>query len=219
VPWAFDALRYILEGGHRAHRQLIRDFVKRCPGRVLDCGSGTGIYAPEFASENYVGIDLAPEYVARARAAYSGYDFRVMDAARMDFPDESFDAAILSGVLHHLDGDMARRVLAELRRVLKPDGELLVWEDVPARNRWNLIGHVVHRLDVGTHIRESAGYRDLLLPYFHVEWISNFQSGFMDYGVFHCTKSTWDPSLPSDSEIMGTIPKDTDSSHDLQTSS
>jgi SAM-dependent methyltransferase len=219
VPWAFDALRYVLEGGHRAHRELIADFVKRRPGRVLDCGSGTGIYAPEFAREDYVGIDLSSEYVARARTSFPGYDFRVMDAARMDFPEESFDAAIVSGVLHHLDKETAGRVLAELRRVLKPDGELLVWEDVPARNRWNIIGHVVHRLDVGAHIRENAGYRDLLLPYFRIERMFNFQSGFMDYGVFHCSKSLWDPSLPSDSEIMGTVPKDTDSSHDLQTSS
>lgn len=188
VPWAFDALRYVLEGGYRAHRRLIAEFVKSSPGRTLDCGCGTGIYAREFPKESYVGIDLSPEYIARARDCYPGYDFRVMDATRMDFPDESFDAAIISGVLHHLGEESAHRVLVELSRVLKPGGNLLVWEDVPAKRSWNIVGHVVHRLDVGAHIRESEGYQALLAPHFRVERTSGFCSGFMDYGAFHCVK-------------------------------
>jgi ubiquinone/menaquinone biosynthesis C-methylase UbiE len=215
VPWAFDGLRYVLEGGHRAHRRLIADFVARVPGRVLDCGCGTGIYAREFSSARYVGVDLSPAYIDRARESFSDYDFRVMDATRMDFPDESFDAAIVSGVLHHLDDGCAGRVLGELERVLRPEGRLLVWEDVPAKSSWNIVGHLVHRLDVGQHIRQGESYRHLLAPHFHVERTWAFRSGFMDYGVFHCVKPSRLSSLLSDSQLMGTPPLETDSSHDL----
>ena len=188
VPWAFDGLRYLLEGGFRAHRKLLADVFEHRPARVLDCGCGTGIYAREFSRESYVGIDLCPEYIQRARTGHPGYDFRVMDAARMDFPEDAFDAAIVSGVLHHLDEDTAGQVLRELRRVLKPEGELLVWEDVPARQSWNVIGRLVHRLDVGSFIRPSEGYLELLMKDFRVERTFPLRSGFMDYGVFICTK-------------------------------
>ena len=202
VPWAFDALRFLLEGGFRAHRKLIADTFKSSPGRVLDCGSGTGIYAREFPRESYVGIDLCPEYINRANTSYPGYDFRVMDATRMDFPAEFFDAAIVSGVLHHLDVENAGLVLAELHRVLKSEGKLLVWEDVPTRSAWNFIGRLVHRLDVGEHIRESAGYLELLSPYFHVERTFPLRSGFMDYGVFHCLKPAQMACISDDIPLM-----------------
>lgn len=188
VPWAFNSLRWILEGGYRRHRRLLASHFHRPPARVLDCGCGTGIYSPCFSPQSYIGIDISPTYIAHARAHHPNYHFEVMDATGLAFADNSFEAVIVCGVVHHLDEATTHRVLAELARVLQPDGRLLLWEDVPTRGKLNLLGHLVHRLDVGCHIRSGDEYAQLLEPHFKIESSEFLRSGFMDYIAFKARK-------------------------------
>jgi SAM-dependent methyltransferase len=92
---------------------------------VLDVGCGTArSYAPELARRagSYVGVDVSPTAVQAARAA--GLDARVIDdAARLPFPDGSFDHVTCIEVLEHLFDPAA--AVAEIRRVLRPGGRLV----------------------------------------------------------------------------------------------
>ena len=65
--------------------------------------------------------------------------FMIMDAHRLEFPDNHFDVVFGTGILHHLELD---RALAEISRVLKPDGILLFGE--PLDN--NPIGRFIRQL-------------------------------------------------------------------------
>ncbi len=183
VPWVFDGLRWVLEAGFVQHRRLISQHFPIAPESVLDCGCGTGIFAGCFPTHSYVGIDLSREYIERARQRFSGHRFQVMDASSLQFPSESFEAVIVAGVIHHIDSFQAQRVLGEIRRVLKPSGKLLMWEDVPTRSPWNVVGQMVHRLDVGEHIRSPFEYAKLLDPHFELTSIRPMASGCMDYVV------------------------------------
>lgn len=189
VPWAFDALRWMLEGGYRQHRQLLAQHFAQPPERVLDCGCGTGTFARCFPAESYFGIDISAAYIARARQRHPEHRFDVMDATQLDFADDSFDAVIVCGVIHHLDQSIAQRMLSEIARVLRPEGRLLLWEDVPTRTRLNLIGRLVHQLDVGPHIRPESEYAQLLKPHFALDATQGLRSGFMDYTAFVARKS------------------------------
>lgn len=109
-----------------------------------------------------------------------------MDATRLAFESKSFDAIITSGLIHHLDDDFAKRALAEIRRVLKPSGIFLLWEDVPTRDPYNVIGRMVQAFDLGHFIRTSEAYAALLEGHFVTDATEFFRSGFMDYAVFRC---------------------------------
>lgn len=183
VPWIFDTLRWLVEGGFVEHRRIIAEHFPLPPQNILDCGCGTGIFAECFPHGSYVGIDISPSYVARAQRQHRSHRFRVMDATALRFPKESFEAAIVSGVLHHMETSQAQRVLGEIGRVLKPAGKLLMWEDVPTRSTWNVIGRVVHHLDVGDHIRPAGEYARLLGSQFQVASAYPMTSGCMDYIV------------------------------------
>lgn len=184
LPWAFDCLRWILEGGYGPHRELLNRHFPQPPKRTLDCGCGTGIYSNFFPSQSYIGIDISPIYIERAQACFPEHRFRAMDATQLEFPDNSFDAVIVSGVFHHLDSATTHRVLKEISRVLEPNGKLLVWEDVPTRNPLNLVGRIIHRLDVGEFIRRDSEYAKLISDHFCIESNESFRSGFMDYAAF-----------------------------------
>lgn len=123
-------------------RQAWHDLLSRLAGgaqrRVLDVGCGTGFLALRFAELGHTvtGIDLSPRMIdqARRKAAQAGQriDFRVCDAAALDFPDETYDLAVARHVIWNLPDP--ERGVAEWLRVLRPEGRLALIEGKWADN-------------------------------------------------------------------------------------
>ena len=112
------------------HIPAAADFANTRGLRVLEIGCGMGTDGAQFAKAgaDYTGIDLTDAAVelARRRFQVSGLkgEFRVADAERLDFPNESFDLVYSHGVLHHTPDIEA--AVREIHRVLKPGGRAIV---------------------------------------------------------------------------------------------
>jgi len=119
----------------------IRSLAQVKPGdKVLDVGCGPGRLT--LAAQGWVGpageaygIDPSPEMIAVARrnATQAGLpaQFQKGMVEVLPFPDAMFDVVMSRLVLHHLPGDLKRRGLAEMWRVLKPGGVCLVVDFEP----------------------------------------------------------------------------------------
>jgi ubiquinone/menaquinone biosynthesis C-methylase UbiE len=186
IPSVFDGLRWVLEGGYHGHETVLQQELSSLPSTILDVGCGTGALAGFFPAESYLGIDCSPTYVSTAGKKHSHHRFAVADATQLPLSDCSFDGVVICGVLHHLSDETTQQVLAEVARVLKPGGRFVVWEDIPSRRAWNLVGHLIHALDVGQFIRHPKEYRRLLEQKFVVVSERMMRSGAMDYAVFSC---------------------------------
>ena len=98
--------------------------------RVLEIGCGVGTDGLQFAraGATYTGVDLTEAAVDLARKNFESArmpgQFRVSDAERLDFTDESFDIVYSHGVLHHTPDIEA--AVREIHRVLKPGGQAIV---------------------------------------------------------------------------------------------
>ncbi|MHB8812962.1 MAG: class I SAM-dependent methyltransferase [Steroidobacteraceae bacterium] len=133
----YDAIVWLaLRGRERQLRQHLLDLSRLQPGEaVLDvaCGTGTlAILAKKTVgrSGTVCGVDASPEMLARARskAARAGVEVRFENAAAqaLPFPDTSFDLALGTMMLHHLGRAGRRELAAELHRVVKPGGRVLL---------------------------------------------------------------------------------------------
>jgi 2-polyprenyl-3-methyl-5-hydroxy-6-metoxy-1,4-benzoquinol methylase len=96
--------------------------------RALDVGCGVGRHALYLATQGFqcVGIDASESGLAYAReqaaAAGLNIDYRLGTFYELPFADESFEAVVAWNVLYHGDGNVARRAIADIQRVLVPGG-------------------------------------------------------------------------------------------------
>jgi phosphatidylethanolamine/phosphatidyl-N-methylethanolamine N-methyltransferase len=118
----------ILQPGRRA---AIERMDCRPGDTILEVGVGTGLSLPLYPPQTRVcGIDICHEMLARAKARVAREQLRQaaglfrMDAERMGFADDSFDKVVAMYVVS-VAPDPARLV-DEMRRVCKPQGELFI---------------------------------------------------------------------------------------------
>jgi SAM-dependent methyltransferase len=100
--------------------------------RLLDYGCGPGRWVPFFQRWDcqYSGVDLVEPMVTLARTPWPGADIRRLEGERIPYDAATFDVVVSIAVLHHNGYPAQERILAELRRVLKPGGYLLLFEAV-----------------------------------------------------------------------------------------
>ena len=131
--------------------------------RVLDCGTGTGAFLSAFADAaggqpELHGVDLSPAMLdaARETLAKRGHtaSLRRAELTRLPYPDAHFDVVMAAHVVEHLADPEA--ALAEMRRVLKPGGLMVV-----CITRDSVIGRAV-QLRWRTHVVDEAGAKDWL---------------------------------------------------------
>lgn len=91
-------------------------------------GYGTKIIKKHFNPKNIIAIDLDEKMIkiAQKRNKDATVSFKAMDASQLDFPDNHFDAIFDFGIIHHIPN--WRDCLKELKRVLKPNGEVILEE-------------------------------------------------------------------------------------------
>ena len=139
IRWArfYDPLVAVATLGRApAMREQAADLAALRPGEsVLDVGCGTGELTQRARARvgptgRVCGIDPSAEMIAVARQksarAGLGIDYRVAAIEALPFPDASFDVVLSSLMMHHLPEDLKSLGLGEVRRVLKPDGRLLI---------------------------------------------------------------------------------------------
>jgi len=114
---------------------IVREIVDGLPaGVALDAACGTGRHAAYLASRGHtvIGVDSSTEMLERARAKVPGGEFHVADLQDLPLPDDHVDLVVCALALTHFPD--IEPVLAELVRVLRPGGSLVI------SDRRNLIG-------------------------------------------------------------------------------
>jgi SAM-dependent methyltransferase len=158
---------------YRGRRRVIAELIGRLElppeAEILDAGCGSGRNMVELARLGSVtGVEIADASVARARERAIG-DVVQCSITELPFPDGHFDLTVCLDVIEHIEDQ--QRALAELHRVARPGGRLVV--TVPAYSwLWSehdVINHHERRYTAKTLTGPAAqaGWQTLRTTYFN----------------------------------------------------
>ncbi len=133
IPWCYDAMCWAYERlGLAPWREWL---VAGAGGLTLDVGCGTGRNLPLYtAGVRVVALDPHWDVLQRARRRAPHVPLVQASVEALPFSDGTFDT-VVSGLVFCSVGD-PRRGLAEVRRVLRPDGRLRMLEHVRSPRPW-----------------------------------------------------------------------------------
>jgi SAM-dependent methyltransferase len=100
---------------------------------ILDVGCGVGNYhallKPHFG--RIAGVDVSGACIEAAIQRNDGVEYKVYNGDELPFDDASFDVAFAICVIHHVPPAQWPKFVSEMRRVLKPGGQAIVFEHNP----------------------------------------------------------------------------------------
>ncbi len=150
-----------ISGWFQYTQRLTIDLLTLRPGaRVLDVGCGTGyavIHLGELPEvEKACGIDISPGMIAAARSkipesSRQKIEFLEASADRIPYPDGTFHHVICTNSFHHYPDPLL--ALGEMQRVLKPGGELVIFENAPDLSLYTWLWDRLLRLVEKGHVR------------------------------------------------------------------
>jgi len=208
--WFYDIVVqwFVTRGREHGFRQMTLDLLQLTPGEhLLDVGCGTGTLALAAgervgATGHVVGIDPSPRLLSRARRKAtrrgSSVEFQVAGFESLGLPNQSFDAVVGTFMLHHVPDELVRRGFAEVARVLKPGGRLLLIDFVASHAHGH--GPDPERIgikDAPHHLREvgleAAPMQDLTARFA----LKSLSPAHRSYGYVMATKQPPDADSPS----------------------
>ena len=112
-------------------RKEVYEFLNGCSGELLDVGCGSGRhFLKKEGLQNY-GVDFSEEMIAiserSTKANSMDVELKVMKNEEIPYPGNFFDNLICTAVLHCVESKRGRlKLLGELKRVLKPEGNAFI---------------------------------------------------------------------------------------------
>jgi ubiquinone/menaquinone biosynthesis C-methylase UbiE len=172
-----QAIPFTKLAGHFDSMQLLVDMSKAgAEDNVLDVACGPGLVACEFARhcEHVTGVDITPEMIKQAKISQSekrlaNMSWDIGEAYPLPYEDDTFSLVITRYSFHHFHD--VRQALAEMMRVCKPGGRVLV-------------------ADVGIAPDKSEAYDklEMIRDHSHVHALTTeeFEELFMTSGLHKC---------------------------------
>jgi len=162
-PALYRATRLLLApGAESGIGRVVEDLLRElpAPGRTLDVGCGPWSWLFSWGL-NPVGIDCSSRYMSEF--AQSGRRAVVGSADVLPFSSRSFDSVWSMGLLHHLPPSAAAQTVAEMVRVCRPGGVVVLVDAVLPVSGWRRpLAYLLRRLDRGRFVRREEQLRSML---------------------------------------------------------
>ena len=151
----------------------------------MDIGCGPGELLSYLPEMEYWGFDISETYIEHAKGKFGArgsFSCKLLTAEDLKTMPQ-FDVVVASGVLHHMDDDVARDLVALSHAALRPGGRFVTVDPC-----WTDIQHPVARFlisrDRGRNVRTASGYEQLVSPFYAERRITVRHKAWVPYT--HC---------------------------------
>lgn len=186
VPAVYDFCQWM--AGASTGRKIMAEEYSTLPpmGRALDVGGGTGLSRSLLPEQwSYCCLDPDPQKLEGFRAKFPGDESVQASGCMIPLPDESFDLCLMNAVSHHLTDAELQDSLAEVERVLRPQGRLAFLDAI--WNPANLRGRFLWSVDRGSFPKTEETLRNHLARHFKIDRTRAWKIHH-EYVLFWCRK-------------------------------
>jgi len=158
IPAAYN-LWWRVVGGPAWAKVLVGQYIQpRAGARILEIGCGPGTIAGYLPDSEYVGFDMSSKYIEIARKRFPQAQFICERVSQFSLAkQQSFDAVLALGVVHHLDDHEARQLFQIAYDALKSGGKLITFDGVWTNDQSPAARWLLAR-DRGEHVRNEGEY-------------------------------------------------------------
>jgi SAM-dependent methyltransferase len=185
--WVYDRIQDL--AGSRIVYGRLAEHLPSAPNQelLLDIGGGTGRTSRILSDGwRYVCLDLErPKLVQFRRINSRGLALQA-DATKIPIASGVVDLVVCVFVSHHLSEAMLEEMLAEIRRILRPDGKFIFVDAILQPSRWR--GLLLWRLDRGSNPRKGEQLRAVIAKQFQITAEQKF-SVYHEYLLLSCSPS------------------------------
>ena len=171
------------------YESLLKEIHKSQTGRILDVGCGNGNLFSFLSNEQYelFGIDFSENMIAEAKKSFSEKaSFFVADAEELPFADNTIDIITCNASFHHYVHP--NTVLAEMKRILKDGGKLLIGDPYPPFVIRPIMNLLTKYSDKGDYHFYGIAEMKKLLVNNGLEWNSSIKTG--RFTILHIAKQS-----------------------------
>lgn len=171
------------------YASFLKEIHKSQTGRILDVGCGNGNLFSFLSNEQYelFGIDFSENMIAEAKKYFSEKaSFFVADAEELPFADNTIDIITCNASFHHYVHP--NTVLAEMKRVLKDGGKLLIGDPYPPFVIRPIMNLLTKYSDEGDYHFYGIAEMKKLLANNGLEWNSSIKTG--RFTILHIAKQS-----------------------------
>lgn len=184
---------------HRIRKKVADAVQHYNPGSVIDicCGTGSQLkYLKKNGFHNVTGVDISKSMLRQAEKGEENVQCDEQDATSLKFDDNSFDMGIISFALHEKPSEVAKQIVMEAQRVIRPEGHLIVVDYIFGKRikfPVKFAIHFVERFAGRDHYRYFRNYlkqggMDNLMKEFTLKEDQRFHSGSTGMRIYSLEK-------------------------------
>jgi ubiquinone/menaquinone biosynthesis C-methylase UbiE len=132
------------------------------PALDICCGTGKQCHLIADGRQDTFGLDLDCKMIQHASSKFPRISFACADAAHIPFQDKSMKSVVISYALHEKSQDLRIKILEEAKRVLSPEGKIILVDFEIPWNRKSRLGNLfissIERMAGGEHYRNSRQF-------------------------------------------------------------
>ena len=167
-PLVYSTLQNLM-GAKQGYLNLVKYQIRPFDGvNILDIGCGPGDIVDYLPSVNYWGFDISEVYISQAKKKYGNiakFECKYLTMEDLELLPK-FDVVIASGVLHHMDDDVAVHFFKLAFMALKNGGRLVTIDPCLTNNQNPVARFLINR-DRGQNVRDEMGYKNLARSIFN----------------------------------------------------
>lgn len=179
-------------------------------GLILDAGTGTAripiLMCQQRPQWHIIGIDLAKSMleIGQKNVEQAGLQQQItlelVDAKQLRYPDAHFDMVVSNSIVHHLPDPLP--FLLELKRVLKPNGAILL-RDLMRPDSVETLEAIVEREAGDCNNHQKQLFRDSLHAAFTLDEVNELlqQTGLVDVKVYQSSDRHWTAERASQNSL------------------